>query len=71
VLEDPWHPQQQVHPRRDGDVELSVPAAHELDIIPRVLALGPEAELLAPPSSRQEMARLIQAMAARYASGDA
>jgi len=66
VREDPWHPQQLVRPRRDGSIELTVTAAHELEIIPRVLALGSEAQVLAPASCRQTIARLVRQMAALY-----
>jgi predicted DNA-binding transcriptional regulator YafY len=66
VLEDPWHPDQRVQSRRDGSIELSVRAAHELEIIPRVLALGCEAEVLAPASCRRAVAQLIKQMADRY-----
>ncbi len=68
VLEDPWHPDQQVKPRRDGSIELTVQATHDLEIIPRVLALGSEAEILAPASCRDTIAQLIAQMAARYAT---
>ena len=54
-------------PRRDGSIELTVEAAHELEIIPRVLALGSEAEVLAPTSCRQTIAHLIREMVALYA----
>ncbi|MHB0957519.1 MAG: helix-turn-helix transcriptional regulator [Pirellulaceae bacterium] len=66
VLEDPWHPEQQVKSRRDGGIELAVQAAHDLEIIPRVLALGPEAEVLAPASCRQAIAGMVRGMAALY-----
>ncbi len=68
VLEDPWHPDQQVKQRRDGGIELIVQATHDLEIIPRVLALGSEAEVLAPASCRDAIARLIEQMAALYTS---
>ena len=41
-------------------------AAHDLEIIPRVLALGGEAEVLSPKSCRQAIAETIQKMAAYY-----
>jgi len=66
VIEDPWHPQQQIERRRDGGITLTVPAVHELEIIPRVLALGAEAELLSPASCRRQIAETIREMAARY-----
>jgi predicted DNA-binding transcriptional regulator YafY len=66
VLEDPWHPDQRVKRRRDGRIELTVQASHDLEIIPRVLALGGEAEVLSPASCRREVARQIEEMASRY-----
>jgi predicted DNA-binding transcriptional regulator YafY len=66
VLEDPWHPEQKVEHQKNGDVILTVPAHHELEIIPRVLALGSEAELISPASCRQAMAVIVKALAERY-----
>lgn len=66
VLEDPWHPDQEVKRRRNGDIELTVPAAHQLEIIPRVLALGSDAEVLSPATCRRQIAQLIQNMANLY-----
>lgn len=68
VLEDPWHPQQRVKTRADGGVELIVKATHDLEIIPRVLALGSEAEVLAPASCRRAIAELIAQMSQLYAT---
>ena len=67
VLEDPWHPEQKVDHRKDGSIVLTVKAAHELDIIPRVLALGADAELLSPADCRRHIAETAQKLAARYA----
>ncbi len=66
VLEDPWHPDQIVERLPDGDVILIVRAAHELEIIPRVLSLGNEAEVLSPASCRQAVAEMIRQMGQRY-----
>jgi len=68
VLEDPWHPNQQVKKLEDGSIELTVQAAHDLEIIPRVLALGGEAEVLSPESCRAAIADTIQKMAGYYAT---
>ena len=67
VREDPWHPDQKIEHGSDGSLVLTVKAAHELEIIPRVLALGPEAELLAPRSARRAMAEMVGKLAAQYA----
>ena len=66
VREDPWHPDQQITERSDGAIDLTVQAAHDLEIIPRVLALGREAEIMSPKSCRKSIAKMIQEMAARY-----
>lgn len=66
VLEDPWHAQQKVESRSDGGIVLTVPAHHDLEIIPRVLALGSEAEVLAPASCRKALAAIVRQMAEKY-----
>jgi predicted DNA-binding transcriptional regulator YafY len=66
VEEDPWHPEQQVQRHDDGSITLTVNAAHDLEVIPRVLALGTEAELLAPKSSRRAIARIVSEMSTAY-----
>lgn len=66
VTEDPWHPDQQVETQPDGSIVLTVKAAHELEIIPRVLALGSEGELLSPDSSRKKLAAVLQQAYAQY-----
>lgn len=66
VQEDPWHADQQVEPQPDGGIVLTVPAHHDLEIIPRVLALGSEAEVLAPITCRKAIAAIVRQMAERY-----
>lgn len=66
VQEDPWHADQQVEPQADGGIVLTVPAHHDLEIIPRVLALGSEAEILAPASCRKAIGVIVRQMAERY-----
>lgn len=66
VLEDPWHPQQLVEKQPDGSLIITVPAHHDLEIIPRVLAMGSEAELLSPASCRQAIATIVRQLAERY-----
>lgn len=68
VLEDPWHPDQQIRREADGGVILTVPAVHELEVIPRVLALGAEAEILSPASCRDTMAAIARKLSGQYCS---
>jgi predicted DNA-binding transcriptional regulator YafY len=66
VLEDPWHPDQKAEPQKGGGIILTVPAHHDLEIIPRVLALGSEAELLSPASCRRAIAAIVKSLGERY-----
>ena len=66
VLEDPWHADQIVERADDGSVLLTVKASHELEVIPRVLALGAEAELLSPPASRERLREIASTLQAAY-----
>lgn len=68
VIEDPWHPDQQVERHADGSLDLTVRAAHELEVIPRILALGVDAELLEPVSCRERLAEIVSELARRYES---
>jgi predicted DNA-binding transcriptional regulator YafY len=68
VVEDPWHADQRIEMLPGGDIVLTVPAHHELEIIPRVLALGTEAEVLAPASCRKAIGAIVRQLAERYAA---
>jgi predicted DNA-binding transcriptional regulator YafY len=67
VVEDPWHPNQKVKELPDGSIELSVKAVHDLEIIPRVLNMGADAEVISPASAREQMAGIVKRMAKIYA----
>lgn len=66
VEEDPWHPEQEIKKHADGSITLTVNASHDLEVIPRVLALGTEAELISPAASRKAIAETIRGMHDRY-----
>ncbi len=66
VQEDPWHPDQQVKPLADGSIELTVPGGHDLEVLPRVLALGAEAELISPNSCRRLLADTVERLSEIY-----
>jgi predicted DNA-binding transcriptional regulator YafY len=68
VLEDPWHEDQEIEPLGDGGIILQVKAGHEMDVIPRVLALGDQAEVLSPESCRRTIAEIVETMGAMYRS---
>jgi predicted DNA-binding transcriptional regulator YafY len=66
VMEDPWREDQEIEPQEDGGVILKVRAGHEMDVIPRVLALGDQAEVLAPDSCRRAIADIIENLGSVY-----
>ncbi len=66
VLEDPWHADQTVERGDDGSVLLTVKATHELEVIPRVLALGAEAELISPAGSRKRLLEIASELQTVY-----
>ena len=68
VKEDPWHADQTIDENEDGSITLTVSANHELEVIPRVLALGSEAELLSPADSRHRLQQIIGALHATYST---
>ncbi|MEQ1825132.1 MAG: WYL domain-containing protein [Pirellula sp.] len=66
IQEEPWHAQQQLEFESDGTCMLKVPAYHPMEIIPNVLKLGNEAELLEPAEGRKEIKKIIQQMNKDY-----
>ena len=66
VREDPWHPDQKIKEQSDGAIVLTVKASHELEVIPRVLALGSEAEIISPASARKTMAETVKRLSSMY-----
>ena len=69
VLEDPWHPDQTIKRLEDGSLILTVKAVHEMEIIPKVLALGGEAELLSPKASREKLAEIASKLVGKHDAG--
>lgn len=66
VQEDPWHAEQQLERQEDGSFLLRVPAYHSMEIIPRVLNLGVQAEVIEPDDCRQELRRIVEELAGKY-----
>jgi predicted DNA-binding transcriptional regulator YafY len=67
VGEDPWHPEQKLEKQPDGSAILTVPASHPREVLPKVLSLGADAEVLSPQAFREAAADAARQMAARYA----
>lgn len=68
VREDPWHPEQKLEPQDDGSTIMTVPASHPREVLPKVLSLGADAEVLSPAVFRDAVAEAVHKMATSYAS---
>lgn len=68
VTEDPWHTEQSISEDTNGEFLLAVNAAHDLEIIPRVLALGIDAELMAPEETRRILQEVIAQLGNNYSA---
>ncbi len=66
VAETPWHPGQQLTRHPDGSATLRIPQAYQEEIIPKVLGLGTNAEVIMPQACREEVQRIIQELNQRY-----
>ena len=74
VAEDPWHADQTLKPAdphaaaedfSDGAI-LTVPASHPREVLPKVLSLGADAEVLSPPEFREAVANAVAEMSRSY-----
>ena len=66
IREEPWHDQQLLEPQADGTFQLTVPAYNSMEVIPKVLELGIEAEILSPKSCREQIKTIVQQLAKHY-----
>ncbi len=66
IREEPWHDQQKLDPQSDGSFLLTVPAYNAMEVIPKVLELGTEAEILSPKSCREQIKKIVQQLANHY-----
>ena len=61
-----WHPEQRSHYDAEGRYVLEVPYSATTELIMDVLKYGPEVEVLAPDSLRQEVANRLSRASAQY-----
>lgn len=69
VREDPWHPDQTLEETDDGGTLMTVPASHPREVLPKILSLGADAELIDPPEFRDAVKQAVVAMSQRYEYG--
>ena len=70
VADEHWHSQQQGSFLPDGRYELRVPYSNSRELLMDVLKYGPEAEVVAPLSLREEMKILLQLAIGSYQGRD-
>jgi len=68
VQEKKWHSSQRLHPQRDGSLIAELRLSSTAELKPWILGFGPAAEVLQPPSLREEIAADLQQMLTAYAA---
>ena len=66
VSEDPWHPDQVLETQDDGSTLMTVPVSHPREVLPKVLSLGADAEVLEPQQFRDVITETVAKMSAHY-----
>jgi len=66
VGEDPWHSTQKLRRTGDDRYVLSLEVDNDVELTPRILALGPDAEVLEPTGYRSEIAAKLAEAAGAY-----
>lgn len=66
VADEIWHPLQHLEWLPDGSLELSLPFAGQKELLMDVLRYGADAEVIAPPSLRAELRRMLVEALKRY-----
>ena len=66
VADEHWHSQQQGQRLDDGSYELKLPYSNSRELLMDVLKYGPDAEIIAPVSLREEMRMLLQLAIGAY-----
>lgn len=67
LREDPWHPDQELESIGEDQFLLTVPASHPRELLPKVLALGGDAEVIEPQEYRDAVADVVSTLHQRYA----
>jgi len=66
VADEHWHSQQQGQWLKDGRYELKLPYSNSRELLMDVLKYGPDAEIVAPVSLREEMKIMLQLAVGAY-----
>lgn len=68
VADEHWHSSQEGRRLADGRYELRVPYSHSRELLMDILKYGPDAEVVAPVSLREEMRIMLQLAVGAYAA---
>jgi proteasome accessory factor C len=66
VADETWHPEQRTRRLEDGRYELAVPYSDPRELILDILKYGPDAEVMAPPELRRQVAERLKAAVRLY-----
>lgn len=69
LMENPWHESQQIQPEVEGVWTLTLELTSSRELLSRVLALGPTAEVVAPRAFRAQVRDALRRAAGRYDEG--
>jgi len=70
VTEEPWHPEQVIEIQPDGSAILTVPASHPRELMPKLLSLGEDAEVIEPDLFRSAVAEVVRKMSRAYVASE-
>jgi len=71
VEEHTWHPSQQLRPRKDGQLELSLEVGDTADLRAWILSFGAGVEVIEPAELREAVRQELEHASARYAEAPA
>jgi predicted DNA-binding transcriptional regulator YafY len=66
VTEEPWHPDQSISVDKNGNSILTVLASHPRELMPKLLALGSDAEVISPEPFRTAVTTVVEKMLENY-----
>jgi predicted DNA-binding transcriptional regulator YafY len=61
-----WHPEQTIAPLACGEIELTLPYANATELVRDILKWGPDVEVIAPATLREQVGAAARATADRY-----
>jgi predicted DNA-binding transcriptional regulator YafY len=66
VADESWHPEQESRHLGNGKWELVIPYGNPIELIREVLKYGPDAEVIAPPQLREQVAHKLSQALRKY-----